>query len=373
MVDERLAAKIYTFRGLQVMIDRDLAELYGVETKALNQAVKRNIERFPEGFRFQLSSAETEELVTNCDRFRSLKHSSSRPYAFTEQGVAMLSAVLRSPTAVEVSIRIMQAFVSMRRFLTVNDTLERRQVETDAKFEQVFDALEARHPAPAQGIFFEGQVFDAYTFVNDLFRSANHSIILIDNYVDDTVLLQLAKRKEGVKAVILTKKFTRQLKLDLERHNAQYPPVEILEFHAHDRFVILDGEEVYHLGASLKDLEPIPVGDIPPARFGNGWMQGGPTRAMWFIGKEVQRGRRRSQAGPGGSFSCGRIVSLGILDRDPPLSKLPASHCIPQENDGGDEPYRDRLLKKWFAFSRMEKGALVVMERVENILKGGGK
>ena len=98
-----------------------------------------------------------------------------------------------------------------------------------------------------------------------------------------------------------------------------------------------------------------------------------PTRAMWFIGKEVQRGRRRSQAGPGGSFSCGRIVSLGILDRDPPLSKLPASHCIPQENDGGDEPYRDRLLKKWFAFSRMEKGALVVMERVENILKGGGK
>lgn len=257
---------ILTIRQVQVMIDTDLAQLYGVETKALNQAVKRNIVRFPEAFRFQLTAAEKRELVTNCDRFNHLKHSSTPPYAFTEQGVAMLSAVLRSDTAVKVSIQIMQAFVSMRRLLAAStplldrlDTLEKRQIaneiRTDDRFERVFSALEAGNPRPAQGVFFEGQMFDAYVFVNDLLRSAQKSIVLIDNYIDDSVLLQLAKRSQNVSATVLTKSITPGLKQDLKKHNSQYPPISIKVFpYSHDRFLILDGETVYHLGASLKDL-----------------------------------------------------------------------------------------------------------------------
>ena len=258
--------RIFTFRGVQVMIDRDLAELYGVEPKRLNEQVKRNMERFPETFRFQLSKEEKDELVANCDRLQSLKHSATLPFAFTEQGVSMLSAVLRSETAVRTSIQIINSFVKMRQFLSVNadmfkrlDILEKRQItheiKTDERFEKVFDALEDKNITPAQGIFFEGQIFDAYVFVNDLFRSAKTSIVLIDNYVDDTVLMQLAKRPENVSAVVLTKTVTARLKQDLKKHNAQYPPIRAKAFpHSHDRFVIIDGEEVYHIGASLKDL-----------------------------------------------------------------------------------------------------------------------
>ena len=257
---------ILTIRQVQVMIDTDLAQLYGVETKALNQAVKRNILRFPEAFRFQLTEAEKRELVTNCDRFNHLKHSATAPYAFTEQGVAMLSAVLRSDTAVKVSIQIMQAFVSMRRLLAAStplldrlDTIEKRQItneiRTDDRFERIFAALEAGNASPTQGVFFDGQVFDAYVFVNDLLRSAQKSIVLIDNYIDDTVLLQLSKRPENVSATILTKSITPGLEQDLKKHNSQYPPISIRVFpHSHDRFLILDGETVYHIGASLKDL-----------------------------------------------------------------------------------------------------------------------
>lgn len=257
---------ILTIRQVQVMIDTDLAQLYGVETKALNQAVKRNILRFPEAFRFQLTEAEKRELVTNCDRFNHLKHSATAPYAFTEQGVAMLSAVLRSDTAVKVSIHIMQAFVSMRRLLAAStplldrlDTLEKRQIaneiRTDDRFERIFAALEAGNAQSAQGVFFDGQVFDAYVFVNDLLRTAQKSIVLIDNYIDDTVLLQLSKRPENVSATVLTKSITPGLEQDLSKHNRQYPPISIRVFpHSHDRFLILDGETVYHIGASLKDL-----------------------------------------------------------------------------------------------------------------------
>lgn len=258
--------RIFTLRGQQVMIDRDLAELYGVETKALNQAVKRNAERFPAEFCFQLTKGEKNQLVTNCDRFESLKHSSTMPYAFTEQGVAMLSAVLRSATAVQVSIQIMQAFVAMRRLLASHepllqrlDTLEKRQIgheiSTDARFEQIFSALDARQGEPAQGVFFDGQIFDAYTFVSDLLRQAKKSIVLIDNYVDDSVLVQLGKRRAGVSALILTRSISKALAQDLAKHNEQYPPIEVREFaDSHDRFLILDGKTVYHLGASLKDL-----------------------------------------------------------------------------------------------------------------------
>jgi hypothetical protein len=258
--------RIFVLRGEQVMIDRDLAQLYGVEPKRLGEQVRRNIERFPETFRFHLTETEKNELVANCDRFEPLKHSSTAPYAFTEQGVAMLSAVLRSDTAVKVSIQIMQAFVSMRRLLAAStplldrlDTLEKRQIaneiRTDDRFERVFAALEAGNVKPAQGIFFDGQIFDAYVFVNDLLRSAQKSIVLIDNYIDDSVLLQLAKRSQNVSATVLTKTITPGLEQDLKKHNSQYPPISIKVFpHSHDRFLILDGETVYHLGASLKDL-----------------------------------------------------------------------------------------------------------------------
>ena len=164
--------RIYTIRDTYVMLDRDLAELYGVETKALNQAVKRNGERFPESFRFRLTKQETYELVTNCDRFNVLKHSSSFPYAFTEPGVAMLSAVLHSPAAVNVSVRIIQAFVAMRRFMLTNaqvfqrlDRIEYKQLETHKKIDQVFAKLEEKTDRNKQCIFFDGQIYDAYEFI----------------------------------------------------------------------------------------------------------------------------------------------------------------------------------------------------------------
>lgn len=272
---------IYAIRGEQVMLDSDLAEIYGVETKAFNQAVKRNIERFPEAFRFQLTAKEYENLtpqlwppnsgeplrsqIVTLEKGGRGQHRKYLPYAFTEQGVSMLSAVLRSETAVKVSIQIINAFVEMRRFLQGSasvfarlDTVEKRQLafesETAGDFEKVFQALEAADP-PRQGIFYDGQVYDAHTFASDLIRKAKKSLILVDNYVDDTVLTLLTKRKNGVTATIFTKTLSKQLALDLEKHNAQYPPIVIKIFKdAHDRFLILDEREIYHIGASLKDL-----------------------------------------------------------------------------------------------------------------------
>lgn len=269
---QHIENRIFSFRDQQVMIDSDLAELYQIETKVLNQAVKRNISRFPENFRFQLNDNEFNELVTGSDRFDSLRSQSVTsnkrggrrylPYAFTEQGVAMLSAVLRSDIAVKVSIQIMNAFIAMRKQLHSNqlllnrlDRIELKQLEADQKFEQIFSALERKDPDPIQGIFFDGQVFDAYQFVADLVRKADKSIILLDNYVDDTVLTLLSKRKNGVKCLILTKAIGKQLQLDLDKHQAQYPPIEVKVLDkAHDRFLILDKKEIYHIGASLKDL-----------------------------------------------------------------------------------------------------------------------
>ncbi|RFC34557.1 MAG: ORF6N domain-containing protein [Candidatus Nitrotoga sp. MKT] len=256
---------IFMIRNNQIMIDRDLAYLYGVETKVLNQAVKRNLARFPEQFRFQLTQSENEQLVTNCDRFANLKHSTALPYAFTEQGVAMLSAVLRSETAVQTSIHIIDAFVKQRQFLAHNadifqrlDQVEKRQLaselKTDERFEQLFSALEDKSIKPKQGIFYDGQVFDAYNFVCDLVRSAKQRIILIDNYVDEIVLILLSKRKKQVSAQILTKAISKQLKLDTEKFNQQYHVIDVQTFQlAHDRFLIID-DDIYHIGASLKDL-----------------------------------------------------------------------------------------------------------------------
>ena len=259
---------IKVIRGQQVMIDRDLATLYGVETKRLNEQVKRNMERFPERFRFQLTKEEMNELVTNCDRFNSLKHSTVRSYAFTEQGVAMLSTVLRSETSIRVSIRIMDAFVAMRRFMVTNaevfqrlSTMEYHQLEmqqhmqeSDKRIEEVFRRLDEGNAKPKQGVFYNGQIYDAYTFVSDLIKSAKRRIILIDNYVDETVLTLLDKRGEGVSAVIYTQQISRQFQLDIDRHNAQYAPVDVETFRlSHDRFLCID-DDVYHIGASIKDL-----------------------------------------------------------------------------------------------------------------------
>lgn len=253
--------RIFTVRGKQVMIDRDLAELYDVSTKRINEQVKRNIQRFPVAFCFQLNDNERIELVANCDRFKNLKHSSSLPYVFTEQGVAMLSAVLRSETAINVSIRIMEAFVEMRKLIAENslmfnrlEKLEKSQLQNEQKFDQLFKALESGSIKSEKGIFYEGQVFDAYTFISDLVRKAEKSIILIDNYIDDSILTLFAKRSLNVTLKIYTKQISKQFKLDVEKFSAQYGNVEIVEFAlSHDRFLIIDENELYHIGASLKD------------------------------------------------------------------------------------------------------------------------
>ena len=254
---------IYSLRGKQVMLGSDLASLYQVETKNLNKAVKRNIERFPVSFCFQL----TEEEVQNL-RFQSGTSSVSYggrrylPYVFTEQGIAMASAILRSDIAVKVSVEIMEAFVEMRRILISNaslfhrlDKIELKQLEADQKFEEIFKALESDKLHSEKGIFYNGQVFDAYVFVSDIIRSTKSSIILLDNYVDDTVLTLLGKRSDNVTATIYTKSISNQLRLDVQRYNSQYPRIEVELFSdAHDRFLIIDGTELYHIGASLKDL-----------------------------------------------------------------------------------------------------------------------
>ncbi len=258
---------IYSMRGVQVMIDRDLAELYGVETRRLNEQVKRNRERFPLEFMFQLTYEEMEDwksqiAISNKER----KGLRKPPYVFTEQGVAMLSGVLKSQTAVKISIQIISAFVAMRKFIATNgqifkrlDTIEQKQladkVDANKKFKQLFDAIEEREIIPQKGVFFDGQIFDAHKLVSDIVRSAKKSIILIDNYIDDTVLSLLTKRKKKVKVIIYTKTISKQVALDVKKYHSQYPVLEIKEFkNAHDRFIIIDDKDVYHFGASLKDL-----------------------------------------------------------------------------------------------------------------------
>ena len=252
--------RIIKIREQYVILDRDLAELYGVETKRINEQVKRNIERFPDAFRFQLTDDELRELVAVCDRFAILKHSSSLPYAFTEEGVAMLSTVLRSKTAIQVSIHIMQSFVAMRRYLFNNagiiqriSRIEIRQNETDRRIDEIFSKFQDK-TIPVEGLFYDGQIFDAYIFVTDLVRSARRSVVLIDNYVDESVLLMFSKRASGVSAEIRTGRLSSQLQLDVVKHNSQYGPIVIVQTqNIHDRFLIVD-DDVYHIGASLKDL-----------------------------------------------------------------------------------------------------------------------
>ena len=264
--NEEIQNRIYSLRDVQVMLDKDLAIFYGVKPIRLREQVKRNIKRFPSDFMFQLTEEEVDLMVSQ-NAIPSKQHlGGSLPFVFTEQGVATISSVLTSERAIEVNIQIMRAFVAMRRFIASNakvfqrlDTVERKQIEykaeTDQKFERIFNAIEERSIKPKQGIFFDGQIFDAYKFVADLIRTAQKSITLIDNYIDDSVLLLLTKRKKGVPVKIFTKTISKQLALDVKKYNSQYPPVEIKKFkYAHDRFIIIDDKEVFHFGASLKDL-----------------------------------------------------------------------------------------------------------------------
>ena len=259
--------KIYTIRDVQVMIDRDLALLYGVETRVLNQAVKRNIERFPEEFMFQLTKEELEnwmsQIVISNKEIMGLR---KLPFVFTEQGVSMLSAVLKSETAIQTSIQIIKSFVNMRKFLqdsaslfTRIEFIEKRQIsyeiKNDSKVDAILSAIEEKGTPQKQHIFFDGQIFDAYLFVSDIVKSAKQSIKLIDNYVDESTLVVFTKRDAKVNVKIYTKTISKQLELDLAKYNAQYPKIEIEKFElSHDRFLIIDEKEVYHFGASLKDL-----------------------------------------------------------------------------------------------------------------------
>ena len=220
-------------------------------------------------YRFQLTENETETLLSNKAASRSQIVTLNKrgqnikylPFVFTEQGVAMLSAVLRSDIAIKISIQIINAFVAMRKIIQNNhliytrlDNVERKQIETDQKIEKVFKALEGDR-IPAQGVFFDGQVFDAYELASKIIRSAKQSIVLIDNYIDETTLTHLSKKKKGIKVLLLTKNISKQLNLDIQKANTQYGGFTVKQFtQSHDRFLLIDAKEVYHLGASLKDL-----------------------------------------------------------------------------------------------------------------------
>ena len=268
--------KILVIRGQQVMLDRDLAELYGVETKVLNQAVKRNVERFPERFMFQLyeheySSLRSQIVTLKNDNNESMrgKHSKYLPYAFTEQGCAMLSSVLRSETAIQVSIKIMDAFVAMRHFLQNNaqvfaelKSVRQHQIETDIqlnetnrRIDELFDRMDKFAIDDTQGIFFQGQIFDAYAKFESFLQAATHDIVLIDNYVDLSVLERLSKKQPNVNVTIYTHPNTHLTAQDVQTFNAQYPTLTLRHTSAmHDRFLIIDNSILYHIGASLKDL-----------------------------------------------------------------------------------------------------------------------
>lgn len=258
--EQTIQNKICTIRGMQVMLDRDLAELYGVETRALKQAVKRNIERFPADFMLEATDEDINFMVSQ-SVIPSKKHlGGAKPFMFTEQGVANLSSVLTSPIAIEMNIKIIRAFVAVRKLFIQNismferfERIEQRLSIYDDNFNKLFDAIESKELKPKQGIFYEGQIFDAYAFVSELIKSAKKSIILIDNYVDETVLTMLSKNQE-VQISIYTKTISKQFKLDLEKYNSQYKTLTLKEFDlSHDRFLLID-DEIYHIGASLKDL-----------------------------------------------------------------------------------------------------------------------
>jgi len=271
---ENIKNLIYTIRGKQVMLDSDVAMLYHYETKKINQTVKRNIERFPEKFCFQLNEDETENLrsqfVTSSLEKENYGGRRYLPYVFTEQGIAMLSGLLRNEIAVKVSISIMDAFVEMRKFISSNGQVFERLTNVECrllnqdrilsnhekKFEKVFNELQKNNENQfKQKIFFNGQIYDAYSSIIDIVKRAKNKILIIDNYIDDSILKILSKKNKGVELIILTSQNSNLIKLDINKFNKQYPTLKVARTDKfHDRFIVIDNKELYHIGASLKDL-----------------------------------------------------------------------------------------------------------------------
>ena len=255
---------IYTIRGKQVMMDSDVANIYHCETKYVNRVVKRNIERFPEEFCFQLNENEFEVLrcqfVTLNENGRG-QHRKYLPYVFTEQGIAMLSALLKSDVAVSVSVNIMKAFIEMRKFLMLNGqvferltSVEHKLLEHDKKFDEVFNQLQLEENIK-QRIFFDGQIYDAYSIIIDIIKKANKKILIIDNYIDDSVLKMLTKKKNNVEVDILTSNKSNIQNVDIQKFNKEYTILKVARTNKfHDRFIIIDNKEMYYLGTSIKDL-----------------------------------------------------------------------------------------------------------------------
>lgn len=264
---ESIKNLIYTIRGKQVMLDSDVAMLYHYETKKINQTVKRNIQRFPERFCFRLNENEIENLrsqiVTSSLEKENYGGRRYLPYVFTEQGIAMLSGLLRNEIAIQVSINIMDAFVEMRRFIANNgqvfqeiNSIKGKILEHDKKFDEVFNELQkGKEKEFKQKIFFDGQIYDAYSLIIDIIKTANNKILIIDNYIDESILNMLSKKNKNVEVVILTSKNSNLTKLDISKFNKQYPMLKVSQSDKfHDRFIIIDNKELYHCGASLKDL-----------------------------------------------------------------------------------------------------------------------
>ncbi len=267
--NEDIKNLIYTIRGKQVMLDSDVAMLYHYETKNINKAVKRNIDRFPKEFCFQLTENEFQTLrfqfgtskqnLEINDELRGGRR--YLPYVFTEQGIAMLSGLLKNDIAIQVSINIMNAFVEMRKFLINNGqvferltNMEYKLLEHDKKFEEIFNQFQLEDNIK-QRIFFDGQIWDSYSLIVDIIKKANNEILIIDNYIDDSILKMLAKKKNGVEVVILTSDKSNIETLDIKKFNKEYPILKVAKTNKfHDRFIIIDNKEMYHLGASIKDL-----------------------------------------------------------------------------------------------------------------------
>ena len=264
--NEEIKSLIYTIRGKQVMLDSDVAMLYHYTTKNINRAVKRNKERFPEDFCFQLTETEFQDLrfqfgtlnkkINNGDVTRKYV-----PYVFTEQGIAMLSGVLKNEIAVKVSVSIIRAFIEMRKFLMLNGqvfgrltSVENKLLEHDKKFNIIFNQLQQEENIK-QKIFFDGQIYDAYSLIIDIIKKANKKILIIDNYTDDSILKMLIKKNNNVEVVILTSDKSTIQKIDIQKFNKEYPILKIAKTNKfHDRFIVIDNKEMYHLGASIKDL-----------------------------------------------------------------------------------------------------------------------
>lgn len=262
VANSTITSRIVTVRGVQAILDWDIAELYGVETRVLNQAVKRNIERFPDRFRFVLTKSELNELITNCDKSQAKRHYPGTPAAFTEQGVAMLSAILRSPAAIEVSIRIMDAFVAMRHFIVANaavlqrlGAVEVKQIAMDEKLNKVLGQIECKE-FPAEKIFYDGHEYDAYDKIVEFIRKAKTDIVIIDAYADNVVLQILEKKRAGVHVDIVKGPNAKLTSLDVAKFNEQFSnTLNVMTSSAfHDRFIIIDKSLLLHVGASLNHI-----------------------------------------------------------------------------------------------------------------------